>query len=169
MRQLFLLLVVVCCSMSLHADTSLPINPMPQIDPDTPIYEVKVELGVSYDDVVTSLKVAAEGKNFVSPAVFSIGDHIRQRGLPLQGVLEVRTYCSLGIGAEILMESPEFAVFAPCRIALYEKKGQLYMGLDRPTYALRYIKGHSAKAEQAAQQIEATLIWMMDRARKGEI
>lgn len=144
-------------------------EPMPPIDPETPLYVVKVEPGVSHADVVDSLKSAAEGKNFVSPATFPIGEHIRQRGLPLQGVLEVRSYCSLGIGAEILMESPEFAVFAPCRIAIYEKQGQLYLALDRPTYALRHIKGHSEKAAQATKQIEETLIWMMDKARKGEI
>ncbi len=143
--------------------------PMPPVNPDTPLYVVKVESGVSHDDVVDSLKSAAEGKNFVSPMSFAIGDHIRERGLPLQGVLEVRSYCSLGLGAEILLESPEFAVFAPCRIAIYEKQGQLYLALDRPTYALRYIEGHSVKAEQAARQIEETLIWMMDKARKGEI
>ena len=144
-------------------------EPMPPIDPDTPLYVVKVEPGVSHADVVDSLKSAAESKNFVSPATFPLGEHIRQRGLPLQGVLEVRSYCSLGIGAEILLESPEFAVFAPCRIAIYEKQGQLYLALDRPSYALRHIQGHSAKAEQAAKQIEDTLIWMMDKARKGEI
>lgn len=142
---------------------------MPPVDPETPLYVVRVEPGVSHQDVIDSLQSAAQSRNFVSPATFPLGEHIRQRGLPLQGVLEVRSYCSLGIGAEILMESPEFAVFAPCRIAIYEKQGQLYLALDRPTYALRHIKGHSAKAEQAAKQIEETLIWMMDKARKGEI
>ena len=155
--------------LSLTSAMAMAVQPMPPVDPETPIYTVQVEPGVSYEDVVTSLKVAADGKNFVSPAVFPIGEHIKQRGLPLVGVLEVRTYCSLGIGAEILMESPEFAVFAPCRIAIYQKQGQLYLSLDRPTYALRYIKNHSAKAEQAAKQIEDTLIWMLDKARKGEI
>jgi len=142
---------------------------MPAIDPASPLYIVNVESGVTAQDVADSLKSAAEGKNFVSPATFPIGQHIKERGLPLQGVLEVHTYCSLGIGAEILLESPEFAAFAPCRIAIYEKKGQLYLALDRPTFALRYIKDHSAKAEEAARQLEETLIWMMDKARKGEI
>ncbi len=144
-------------------------EPLPPVDPSTPIYTVKVEPGVTYDDVVTSMKVAAEGKNFVSPATFPIGQHIKDRGLPLQGIIEVRSYCSLGIGAEILMESPEFAVFAPCRIAIYEKQGQLYLSLDRPTYALNHIKSHSKKAAEAAQQMEDTLIYIMDKARKGEI
>lgn len=143
--------------------------PMPAIDPDNALYIVPVEPGVSYDDVLTSLKVAAEGKNFVSPATFPIGEHLQQRGQPLQGRLEVRTYCSLGLGAEILRDYPEFAAFAPCRIAVYEKQGAIYMALDRPTYALRHLKDVNPKARAAAQEIENTLIWMMDKARKGEI
>lgn len=158
-----ILILLLAASFWGHAD------PMPPVDPTTPIYTVKVEPGVTYDDVVTSMKVAAEGKNFVSPATFPIGQHIKERGLPLQGIIEVRSYCSLGIGAEILMESPEFAVFAPCRIAIYEKAGQLYLSLDRPTYALNHIKNHSRKAAAAAQEMEDTLIWIMDKARKGDI
>jgi uncharacterized protein (DUF302 family) len=148
---------------------SLAASPMPPVDAATPLYVVPVEPGVTYEDVVDSLKSAAEEKNFVSPATFPIGQHIRERGLPLQGIVEVRSYCSLGLGAEILMDSPEFAAFAPCRIAIYEKAGKLYLALDRPSYALRYIKDHSAQAEAVAHQIEDTLIWMMDKARKGEI
>lgn len=143
--------------------------PLPPVNPDSALYVVKVETGIGYDDVVTSLNSAAQGKNFVSPATFPIGEHIRQRGLPLQGIIEVRTYCSLGIGAEVLMEYPEFAAFAPCRIAIYEKQGELYLALDRPTYALRHLGEVSQQARDAARQIEETLIWMMDKARKGEI
>ncbi len=164
MKGLRYFFVILGCWIS-----AVQAGPMPPVDPETPLYVVPVEKGVSYQDVVDSLQSGAQGKNFVSPATFPLGQHIRERGLPLQGVLEVRSYCSLGIGAEILMESPEFAVFAPCRIAIYEKQGQMFLALDRPTYALRHIKGHSAKAEEAAKQIEDTLIWMMDKARKGEI
>jgi uncharacterized protein (DUF302 family) len=144
-------------------------GPMPPVNPDSALYIVPVESGVTYDDVVTSLKVAAEGKNFVSPAVFPIGEHIRQRGQELQGILEVRTYCSLSIGAEVLRDYPEFAAFAPCRIAIYEKQGALFMALDRPTYALRHLGEVHQKARDAAKEIEDTLIWMMDKARKGDI
>lgn len=144
-------------------------GPMPPVNPESALYIVKVEPGVTYDDVVTSLKVAAEGKNFVSPAVFPIGEHIRQRGQELQGILEVRTYCSLSIGAEVLRDYPEFAAFAPCRIAIYEKLGGLYMALDRPTYALRHLGEVNQQARDAAKEIEDTLIWMMDKARKGDI
>jgi uncharacterized protein (DUF302 family) len=160
------LLLIVLTMMSLSVQA---VEPLPPIDPASPIYEMKVEPGVNYDDVVLSMKVAAEGKNFVSPATFSVGDHIRERGIPLKGVMEVRAYCNLGLGAEIVLDHPEFAVFAPCRIAIYEKESQLYVALDRPSFALQYIKHPTERALKAAKELEETLIWIMDKARKGEI
>ncbi len=151
-----------CAAGSRHA-------PMPPVNPDNALYIVQVEPGVTHEDIVISLDSAAQGKNFVSPATFPIGEHIRERGQQLQGLIEVRTYCSLSIGAEVLMEYPEFAAFAPCRIAIYEKQGRLYLALDRPTYALRHLGNVNQQARDAAQELEQTLIWMMDKARKGEI
>src|SRR3990167_8760544 len=58
---------------------------MPAIDYSTAVYEVPVEPGVSYEDVVTSLKVTTEGMNFVNPANFPIGEHMKLRGLTPEG------------------------------------------------------------------------------------
>lgn len=160
LRTFFCLMLM---AVSAHADS------LPPIDPNTPVYIVKVEPGVSYEDVVTSLKVAAEGENFVSPATFPLGEHIRKRGLSLDGVLEVRSYCNLSLGAEIMLDHPEFAVFAPCRIAIYEKDKQLYLALDRPSFDLKYIKNPSERAVKAARKLEDVLISIIDKARKGEI
>ncbi|MGZ9159009.1 MAG: DUF302 domain-containing protein [Nitrospira sp.] len=144
-------------------------NPMPPVDHGTAIYEVPVEPGVTYDDVVTSLKVVSEGENFVNPANFPIGEHMKQRGQDPKGPLEVRAFCNLGLGAEIMLDHPEFVVFAPCRIAIYQKQGKLFLGLDRPTYDLKSIKNPTARAVKAAQQLEDTLLSIIDRARKGDI
>jgi uncharacterized protein (DUF302 family) len=153
-----LLLILTACA-----------TPHSRGNPDTALYIVKVEPGVSYDDVVSSLKVAAEGKNFVSPDVYPLGEHLQQRGQALQGKLEVRSYCNLGLGAEVFKDYPEFAAFAPCRIAIYEKNGALYMALDRPTYALHALGDVPPNVRAAVEEIEKTLIWIMDKARKGDI
>lgn len=147
---------------------------MPAIDPTTAIYELPVTDGVSYQDVVDSLKSLSEGKNFVNPANFPIGEHLKARGQPPAGVLEVRAFCNLGLGAEIMLDHPEFVVFAPCRIALYEKpdaenKLKLYLALDRPTYDLKSIKHPTERAKKAAQELETTLLEIMDKARKGDL
>lgn len=146
---------------------------MPPIDTSTAIYELPVNDGVSYQDVVESLKSLSEGLNFVNPANFPIGEHMKLRGVDPDGIKEVRSFCNLSMGTEIILDHPEFLVFAPCRIAIYEKtdaqqKRRLYIAMDRPTYDLKSIKNPTARAIQSAQQLETTLLEIMDRARKGD-
>jgi len=146
---------------------------MPAIDPDSAIYELPVNEGVSYQDVVDSLKSLSEGLNFVNPANFPIGEHMKLRGVDPQGIKEVRSFCNLSMGTEIILDHPEFLVFAPCRIAIYEKpdannKLKLYIAMDRPTYDLKSIKNPTERARMSAQGLETVLLEIMDRARKGD-
>jgi uncharacterized protein (DUF302 family) len=146
---------------------------MPAIDPSTAIYELAVNEGVSYQDVIDSLKSLSEGLNFVNPANFPIGEHMKLRGVDPQGMKDVRSFCNLSMGTEIILDHPEFLVFAPCRIAIYEKpdannKLKLFIAMDRPTYDLKSIKNPTERARKSAQELETVLLEIMDRARKGD-
>jgi uncharacterized protein (DUF302 family) len=147
---------------------------MPVIDTTTAIYELAVHEGVSYQDVVDSLKSLSEGKNFVNPANFPIAEHIQKRGIDPQGIKEVHSFCNLSLGTEIFLDHPEFLVFAPCRIAIYEKpdanqKLKLFIALARPTFDLKSIKNPTQRAQKAAQELENTLLEIMDKASKGDL
>ena len=149
-------------------------NGLPSINLNSAIYELPVKEGVSYQDVIDSLKSVSEGMNFVNPANFPIGEHMKLRGIDPQGVKEVHSFCNLSQGTEIMLDHPDFLVFAPCRIALYEKpdankKIKLFIGLARPTFDLKSIKNPTERAQKSAQQLEDALIQLMDKARKGDI
>ncbi|WP_245234340.1 DUF302 domain-containing protein [Methylotenera oryzisoli] len=146
---------------------------MPAIDPSSAIYELPVNANVSYQDLVESLKSISEGINFVNPANFPIGEHMKLRGVDSQGIKEVRSFCNLSMGTEIILDHPEFLVFAPCRVAIYEKrdgnnKPQLYIAMDRPTFDLKSIKHPTERAKKSAQELETKLLEIMDKARKGD-
>jgi len=171
--------MVACCfnqpNMA-HKDNALigQVRPgMPAIDPLSAIYELPVNANVSYQDVVESLKSISEGMNFVNPANFPIGEHMKLRGVDPQGIKEVRSFCNLSMGTEIILDHPEFLVFAPCRVAIYEKldgnnKPKLYIAMDRPTFDLKSIKHPTERAKKSAQELETKLLEIMDRARKGD-
>jgi len=147
---------------------------MPAIDITTSIYELPVRDGVSYQDVVDSLKSLSEGMNFVNPANFPIGEHIKKRGIDPQGIKEVHSYCNLSLGTDIFLDHPEFLVFAPCRIAIYEKpdanqKLKLFIALARPTFDLKSIRNPTPRAQKAAQELETSLLEIMDKASKGDL
>ncbi len=167
-------LLTACQSTALHPNIREAPGGMSEVNQDTAIYEVAVNEGVSYQDVVDSLKSVSEGMNFVNPANFPIGDHMKLRGIDPQGIKEVHSFCNLSMGTEIILDHPEFLVFAPCRVALYEKpdankKIKLFIGLARPTYDLKSIKNPTERAKKSAQELEDALIKLMDKARKGDI
>jgi uncharacterized protein (DUF302 family) len=158
----------------IHASFGDTPNGMPNIDLNSAIYEVPVNDGVSYQDVLDSLKSVSEGMNFVNPANFPIGEHMKLRGIDPQGIKEVHSFCNLSMGTEIMLDHPEFLVFAPCRVALYEKPDankniKLFIGLDRPTFDLKSIRNPSERAKKSAQELENALIKLMDKARRGDI
>ena len=172
----FVLLLSACANQLSSPKTITQTLPkgMPSIDLSTAIYEVPVNDGVSYQEVVDSLKTVSEGMNFVNPANFPIGEHMKARGVDPQGIKEVHSFCNLSMGTEIILDHPEFLVFAPCRIALYEKpdinkKLKLFIGLDRPTFDLKSIKNPTERAKKSAQQLEDALILLMSKARNGDI
>ncbi len=171
--SLFFVQILVACS-GLQTNNHAVSGGMPAIDQNSAIYEVPVNDGVTYQDVVDSLKTVSEGMNFVNPANFPIADHIKARGIDPQGIKEVHSFCNLSMGTDIFLDHPEFLVFAPCRIALYEKldeskKLKLFIGLARPTFDLKSIKNPTERAKKSAQLLEDALIQLMDKARKGEI
>ncbi len=161
------------CASQSAALQAMP-NGLPSMDLSSAIYEVPVNDGVSYQDVVDSLKSVSEGMNFVNPANFPIGEHMKARGVDPQGIKEVHSFCNLSLGTDIFLDHPEFLVFAPCRIALYEKpdenkKLKLFIGLARPTYDLKSIKNPTERAKKSAEELESALIQIISKASKGEI
>ncbi|MEQ1599816.1 MAG: DUF302 domain-containing protein [Methylotenera sp.] len=168
------LLLTACKSTALQPSIHAAAGDAPEINQNSAIYEVQVNDGVSYQDVIDSLKSVSEGMNFVNPANFPIGDHIKLRGIDPQGIKEVHSFCNLTMGTDIFLDHPEFLVFAPCRIALYEKpdankKNKLFIGLARPSYDLKSIKNPTERAKKSAQELEDALIKLMDKARRGDI
>ncbi len=154
--------------------TKLMANGLPPIDLNSAIYELPVKEGVSYQDVIDSLKSVSEGMNFVNPANFPIAEHMKLRGVDSQGIKEVHSFCNLSLGTDIMLDHPEFLVFAPCRVALYEKpdasqKMRLFLALDRPTFDLKSIKNPTPRAKKSAQELEDALIKLMAAASRGDI
>jgi uncharacterized protein (DUF302 family) len=168
------LLLGACKSTALQPNTHAAPGDAPGVNQNSAIYEVAVNEGVSYQDVVDSLKIISEGMNFVNPANFPIGDHIKLRGIDPQGIKVVHSFCNLTMGTDIFLDHPEFLVFAPCRIAIYEKpdankKLKLFIGLALPSHDLKSIKNPTERAQKAALQLDEALITLLNKASKGDI
>jgi uncharacterized protein (DUF302 family) len=84
-------------------------------------HKVKAKPGLSFDDVMESMMLAANKLNFKY-----VGSNLMWKDF--RAVLndteapriEVHSFCDIAVGRDLLKISPEFLVFLPCRIAVME-------------------------------------------------
>lgn len=91
-------------------------------------YKVRAQPGVSFDDVVASMKQRANKINFKFVGVNAISKDVAAiTGKPTPRV-EVYNFCDAMVARELLDYSLEFVIFLPCRIAVVEDaKGQIWL------------------------------------------
>jgi uncharacterized protein (DUF302 family) len=104
----------------------------------------KVKAGLSFDDVVESMKLRANQLNFKlvghSPMWKDIQAVLGDMDAPR---VEVFHYCDIAAGREVLKYAPEAIIFLPCRIAIMEDadKNIWVLTLDWNTAWLDSISG----------------------------
>lgn len=151
------------------ADTSSVKVPkgMPAIDPNSPLYEVDVNKGVSLDDARQGLEMAAQERNMNIVNKLDIQAGMKSRGFDAKDPYVIFEVCNLGLGAEIIKGAPEFGAFAPCKIILYQHNGQLKLLTYRPSYALKHLKNYPPETRKIAERIESDILYIMSKAKDG--
>ena len=84
-------------------------------------HKIKAKPGLSFDDVLESMMLAANKRNFKF-----VGSNLMWKdfhavlGDKESPRIEVHSFCDIAVGRDLLRISPEFLVFLPCRIAVME-------------------------------------------------
>lgn len=93
-------------------------------------YKVEAKPGLSFDDVVASMKLRANKANFKFVGVNAISKDVAAiTGKPTPRV-EVYNFCDAIVARELLDYSLEFVIFLPCRIAVVEDaNGRIWLAM----------------------------------------
>jgi uncharacterized protein (DUF302 family) len=129
-------------------------------------YKIKAKSGLSFDDVVESMKLRANQINFkhVSENLMwkdfqaVLGDMDSPR-------IEVHSFCDIKVARDLLKLSPEFLVFLPCRIAVMEDadKSIWVMMLD---WDMSWVAGYEKQMGLSSELTKGA--WEL-RQKMGEI
>lgn len=87
-------------------------------------YKVEARPGLSYDDVVASMKARANKINFKFVGVNAIWKDVAASTGKATPRVEIFNFCDANIARELLDYSLEFVIFLPCRIAVVEDAEQ---------------------------------------------
>jgi uncharacterized protein (DUF302 family) len=135
----------------------------------------KAKPGLSFDDVVNSLKLRANQLNFKfvgSNLMWKdfkavLGDDTAPR-------VEVFSFCDIAVGRQLLKLIPEMIIFLPCRIAVMEdaNKDIWVLTMDWDVTWLDFAgktMGITPELRHSAQEIRIKMDDMMRSAANGEL
>jgi uncharacterized protein (DUF302 family) len=135
----------------------------------------KAREGLSFDDVVESMKLRANQVNFKlvghSPMWKDIQAVLGDTDAPR---MEVFHYCDIAAGREVLKYAPESLIFLPCRIGIMEDadKNIWVMTLDWDTAWIDSITGNMGAPDalvKAAADIRDKMDNIMKAAAAGDL
>ena len=135
----------------------------------------KAKEGLTFDDVVESMKLRANQVNFKlvghSPMWKDIQAVLGDTNAPR---MEVFHYCDIAAGREVLKYAPESLIFLPCRIGIMEDadKNIWVMTLDWDTAWLDSISGKMGTPDalmKAAADIRDKMDNIMKAAAAGDL
>jgi uncharacterized protein (DUF302 family) len=82
--------------------------------------KMKAKAGLKFDEIVEAMDIKANEVNFKKVGVNAFWKDVGAiSGLPTSRI-EVMNYCDAEVGRRMLDFSPEFVIFIPCRVAVYE-------------------------------------------------
>lgn len=126
------------------------------------IYQVKTDK--SFDDAVMSLKEACASVGFGTLWQLNFKDKLHEKGLAFDDNFMILEVCNPVKAQKVLLENRETGFFLPCKVAVYEKGGEVFMGMPKPTELMAMLGSEALKS--AADEVESALIEAIDNASR---
>ena len=132
-------------------------------------WKVKIEDGVSIDDAIESMKIAANDHNIKNVGVLPLYKEVESmRGEPYRHA-EIFMFCNAVTAAQMMDYNDAYSAYLPCRIALVEdKSGQAYLyslNMDLMIYGGKPLP---PALKEEAMKVKEIILDIMHRGASGD-
>ena len=122
--------------------------------------------GKLYDEAVDALKTSLKPYGFGVLWEMNFKDKLREKDFEFDIDFKVLEVCNPAKAHEVLSSDISAGYFLPCKMAVYSKDGQIYIGMLKPT---SLIELHGNKdLEEVAEEVEHDLIAAITEAVQQE-
>lgn len=117
--------------------------------------------GKSFDTVDADLRAAAARHRVGILNTTDLHQKLQEKGFAFGFPCRVYDVCNPGMAAEVLSRDLSVGSVLPCRICLYEKQGQVYLSMVKPTALLAHFGWSDG---DIARQVEQEMSALLDEA-----
>lgn len=85
------------------------------------MFTYKTESTKSIDQIISKVPAACEENKFAILQTYVYHEIVESKGFPIKRKVYIYEICQAKIAAAMLTSFPEFSIFMPCKIAVYEE------------------------------------------------
>ena len=126
---------------------------------------IKLSTDKTVSDAATALQVAIEANHFGVMQVHNLQETMEKKGVEFAHECLIFEVCQPQQAKKVLDANMSVCTALPCRISVYEEGGKTILATLKPTTLLAMF--NSPQLEGVAQEVEATILKIMEEAAAG--
>jgi uncharacterized protein (DUF302 family) len=96
------------------------------------------------EKIADNFPAACEKFQFALLQTYVYHDIVKSKGFPIQRKVYIYEICQASVAAEMLTVHPEFSLFMPCKIAVYEDEGRIVISTTNMDLLLKAVADNEA-------------------------
>lgn len=125
------------------------------------VYEIKAS--GTFDEVVNRVKESIAKNNFGVLWEMNVKDKLGEKGVEFDKDFVILEVCNPKKAKKVLEENIMVGYFLPCKIVVYEKDEDIFVGMPKPTSLMEMVGEDSLR--DIANEVESTLKKAIDDAK----
>jgi len=124
-------------------------------------YEITTDK--SFTEAIEAIKISLSNHQFGVLNELNFKETLKEKGVDFDQNFHLLEVCNPQKAKEVLNQHLEMGFFLPCKIGVYEKSGQTYIGMPLPTKLMGMVG--NVDLLEIAQQVEDTMVAAIQEAK----
>ena len=124
-------------------------------------YTLKTQKGI--EQVILDITTNLSGIKFGVLGTLNFKEIFAKKGIDFQSEYRLLEICEPATAKQVLESDPDMGLLLPCTIAVYEKGGENFISLARPTSLIAVAE--NPKIESIGKEIEVKLVKVLDDSK----
>jgi uncharacterized protein (DUF302 family) len=111
---------------------------------------LKMESDLSIEKIADKVEEACKNHSFVLLQTYKYHEIVEEKGFPITRKVFIYNVCQAKTAAMMLTSNPEFSIFMPCTLSIYENNGKTTIAAMNMELLLPAVKSDAALYNQAS-------------------
>lgn len=121
------------------------------------LFTINTKSTKSVDEIAEKMPDACESYNFSLLKEYNYHEIVESKGFPIERKVFVFEICRAKMASEILTIKPDFSIFMPCRISVYEQDGSSVISTMNMSPFIQIFKNNQSVFEETSVLFETIL------------